>query len=70
VPANIAEGQGRQSDADFSRHLYIARGSLLELSTHAEVAGRLTFLADQPAFQLRIDEVGRLLNGLIRSIRP
>ena len=34
IPANIAEGCGRNSDADFSRFLQIAMGSATELEYH------------------------------------
>jgi four helix bundle protein len=34
IPANIAEGQGRDHTKEFLNHLSIARGSLMELQTH------------------------------------
>ncbi|MGH9942695.1 MAG: four helix bundle protein [Pyrinomonadaceae bacterium] len=41
IPANIAEGQGRRSKAEFRQFLGTARGSVLELDTHLELALRL-----------------------------
>jgi len=38
VPANIAEGQGRQHTKEFIQHLSIAYGSLAELETHLQIA--------------------------------
>ena len=40
VPANIAEGQGRRLSQEFHQFLANARGSLMELDTHLEVAFR------------------------------
>jgi len=72
VPSNVAEGQGRKSsDEEFVRFLQIALGSLCELETQLEVSSRLKLLTADQAKSLRAatDEVGRLLNGLIRSKR-
>lgn len=71
IPANIAEGQGRRLAGEFQQFLGNARGSLLELDTHLELALRLGYLTKQQhvAIQTRVDEVGRLLNGLLRSLR-
>ena len=70
VPANIAEGQGRRLKGEFLQFLGTARGSLLELDTHLEIACRLGFLGQQvhAALSDQLIEVRRLLNGLIRSI--
>ena len=71
VPANIAEGQGRRLSGEFIHFLGNARGSLLELETHLEIALRLGYIEQkmyQPV-QDQIQEVGRILNGLIRSIK-
>jgi four helix bundle protein len=71
VPANIAEGQGRQYNTEFIQFLYIASGSLRELETHIQIALRLGYLLAEDANKLltRTGEVGRLLNGLLRFLR-
>ncbi|MBV9866805.1 MAG: four helix bundle protein [Abitibacteriaceae bacterium] len=71
VPANIAEGQGRQHTAEFIQHLSIAYGSLAELETHIEIAQRLAYISSEDAQNIlaQTSTVGRLLNGLLRSLR-
>jgi four helix bundle protein len=70
VPSNIAEGQGRHSDGDFSRHLSIAHGSLCELETQLPLGGRLGYLDHARLAPLlsSASEVGRLVLGLGRAI--
>jgi four helix bundle protein len=70
IPANIAEGHGRLHRADYRRHLSIARGSLMEVETLLQVAVRVGYLdrTQVKAAWARLQEVGRLLNGLIRSL--
>jgi four helix bundle protein len=70
VPANIAEGQGRRLAREFHQFLGNARGSLMELDTHLELALRVGYMKVEThtAIRAQLDEVGRILNGLMRSI--
>lgn len=69
IPSNIAEGQGRGGDAEFVRFLRIAHGSLREVETQLILAMRCGLVGDESVRPIleRCAEVGRLLNGLIRS---
>ena len=71
IPANIAEGQGRQHRTEFIQFLCIAKGSLTELETHIQIAHRLSYAKDdeEAALLKRTAEVGRLLNGMLRFLR-
>lgn len=74
IPSNIAEGNGRGSNRDSLRFLYIARGSLCELETQVEVCLRLDIIPAEDTHSLneRMALVGRLIGGLItyRKSRP
>jgi four helix bundle protein len=70
VPANIAEGQGRDGKKEFYHFLGIASGSLSELQTHMILAEKLGF-STAPEIQAMLissEEVAMLLNGLRRSL--
>ena len=71
VPANIAEGHGRDHLGDYLHHLSIAKGSLMELETHLIVANRLTFVTQKDLDRTleKTAEVGRMLEGLARKLR-
>jgi four helix bundle protein len=71
VPANVAEGKGRIGSAEFAHHLSMAHGSLCEMETHLQLGHRLGYLTEVELGQLlsQAQEVGRLLQGLIRSLR-
>ncbi len=71
VPANIAEGQGRRLSGEFHQFLANSRGSLMELDTQLELACRVGYLNNEQHQEIQRDlnEVGRLLNGLMRSIK-
>ena len=70
IPANIAEGQGRRLTKEYLYFLANARGSLLELDTHLEIAARLKYLSRENYSGLRdrLDEVAKILNGLMRAV--
>ena len=71
IPANIAEGHGREHLGDYLHHLSIANGSLMEVETHLLLAEKLSFLSKQqldPALAATA-EVGRMLAGLTRSLK-
>lgn len=72
VPSNIAEGQGRGNGKEFARFLRFSYGSIREIETQAEIARRLKF-ADDATVQRILEltgDVGRLINGLIKSQEP
>lgn len=71
VPANIAEGHGRDSTREFLHHLSIAYGSLMECETHLQIAGRLNYIdrASLDSLPVHSSEIGRMLNGLIASLK-
>ena len=70
VPANIAEGNARASRKDYARFVSIARGSLAETETFLMLARR--FGLSRPdvidSVLSEADRVGRILNGLHRSL--
>jgi len=70
IPANIAEGRERQHTKEFLQHLSIAYGSLAELETLVQIAERLNYLDVNQLKQIldKTAEVGRMLNGLRRSL--
>lgn len=71
VPSNIAEGQARNSTGEFLQFLGIAKGSLAELETQLELACQLQWVSQNDGDQVlaAIDELGRMLNGLMAKLR-
>ena len=71
VPSNIAEGQGRESTREFIRHLSIAYGSLMEVETQILIAKDLGYVESERVLDLlrESDEIGRVVNGLVKSLR-
>ena len=70
IPANISEGQGRNSQGEFRQFLGIAQGSLAELETLLIISGNLQYLTPSGTDELlkKCAEIGRLLAGLKNSI--
>ncbi len=69
VPSNIAEGWGRDTTRDYIRFLHMARGSTYELSTQAEVCQRQGYAGGWTEVIANCEELGRIINGLIKSLR-
>jgi four helix bundle protein len=72
IPSNIGEGKRRKRQRAFLYHLDVALGSQGEVEVQLEIAYRVGFMAEQEyeELQRRVEEVGRMLNGLISSMRP
>ena len=72
VPANIAEGYGRESRASYQQFLRIAQGSLKELETHLLIAQRVGITSNEAVELLmkQSESVGTLLRLLIRKLSP
>ena len=70
VPANIAEGCGREGQRDFARFLSIAAGSACEAEYHLLLARDLGYLDEGVHGELdeRINEVKRMLNTFVQRL--
>jgi len=71
IPANIAEGHGRDHLGDYLRHLSFAKGSLAELETHPIVSFKLEFLVREKLASLlsKTAEIEKMLEALSRSLK-
>jgi len=70
VPANIAEGFGRENRGSYQQFLRIAQGSLKELETHLIIAQRVGIAQPEVVSRLltESESVGKLLRLLIRKL--
>ena len=71
IPANIAEGHGREYLGDYLHHLSCANGSLMELETHFLIARKLCYMTEaqlEPVMRSTA-ELGRMLAGLINKLK-
>jgi four helix bundle protein len=71
IPANIAEGHGREHLGDYLHHLSCANGSLMELETHFLIANKLSYITEPQLESLlrSTSELGRMLSGLVNKLR-
>lgn len=71
ISANIAEGCGRESNADLARFLQIAVGSASEVESHLQflIDARLLSPHDFDQCQSDVVQVRRMLIGLLKKVR-
>jgi four helix bundle protein len=71
IPANIAEGCGRDTEADLARFMQIAMGSASELEYHLLLSKDLALLDDVIYSTLHRDtvEIKRMLAPFINKLR-
>ncbi|HWF10621.1 MAG TPA: four helix bundle protein [Bryobacteraceae bacterium] len=72
IPANIAEGCGRNGEAEFARFCSIAMGSASELEYHLLLAKDLTLIKpeDHTPLAERAVELKRMLTALHQKLAP
>jgi four helix bundle protein len=70
VPANNAEGHGRNSRGEYIQFLRVAQGSLKELETHTLLSERIRVLSGDDARLIlgETEVLGKMLRALIRSL--
>lgn len=71
IPSNIAEGAGRNSNAQFNQFLSIANGSTSELITQTFLSERLGLL-DSGTMRVLVDksvEISNMNYGLQKSLK-
>jgi four helix bundle protein len=71
VPANIAEGYGRDSTGEYIQFLRVSQGSLKELETHLALSSRVGLIAESETKNVleECDRLGKMLHRLIRSLQ-
>jgi|SRR6185437_6562899 four helix bundle protein len=71
IPANIAEGHGRENTQSFIQYLRIAQGSLKELETHLQLAARVAVMTSDEIIEpmQQCEALGKMIRLLIRSLQ-
>lgn len=70
IASNLAEGCGRGSQADYLRFVHMAAGSATEVECQLLISRDLGYLEQSISDELdnRIQQIKRMLSGLIRSL--
>jgi len=71
IPANIAEGCGRDSDAELKRFLDIAHGSASELAYFALLSKELGYLDAEkfPVISDELSQIKRMIGAFARKLK-
>ena len=72
IPANIAEGYGRDNTGSYQQFLRIAQGSLKEFETHLQIAERIGLATHDQAYHMLLatESIGKMLRQLIIKLAP
>lgn len=72
ITSNISEGINRYSVKDKSHFIEMSYGSLMEVSSHFEIAEELGYITAEERLSMDqlIEEVARLLSGLQKTYKP
>ena len=71
VPANIVEGQSRNTTKEYLTFLYNARGSIEEIRYFLFLSKELNYINDNTYQKVEAEytSVSKMLNGLIKSLK-
>ncbi len=71
IPSNIAEGWGRELSKNYLQFLRVSRGSLMEVETMILISKNLNYINEKDFIEMnkKIEEVGKILQGLIKSVQ-
>ncbi len=71
IPANIAKGYGRYYYQETIRFCYLARGSLMELMSHIELAHGQEFVSDESVniVSEKADRTLKMIHGYINYLK-
>ncbi len=69
IPSNIAEGQQRNSDAEFVRFLTYAQGSRAELETQLLICVSIGYMSEGDIAEIMdlLGEINKMLSSLIKT---
>ncbi|TIX96379.1 MAG: four helix bundle protein [Mesorhizobium sp.] len=72
IPANIAEGYGRDNTGSYQQFIRIAQGSLKEFETHLQIAERIGLATHDQAYHMLLatEGIGKMLRQLIIKLAP
>src|SRR5262245_13731455 len=71
IPANVAEGNGREDIGSYIQFLLMSQGALQELETHVSLSQMVELMNAPDAEQIleMTEEIGKLLQSLIKTLR-